>query len=107
MINNFILKDKNSINLIVKLKEKKEKEKEDQTNKNGKMTQINQNIVIVESLRMVKWLCVKILIVKNNGSIDLVLKRKNCRINGSVKIVDKKDERFFIFFEFDITLFFY
>jgi hypothetical protein len=70
------------------------------------MTLINLNIAIVEKPRLVKWLCAKILIAKSNGSIDLVLRRKNYQINGFVKIVDKKDERLFIFFEFDITLFF-
>ena len=106
MTNNYTQKVKNSINLILNSKVKKEKEKEDLQSKNGKMTLINLNIVIVENLHMVKWLCVKIPTAKSNGSIDPVLKRKNYLINGFVKIVDKKDERLFIFFEFDITLFF-
>lgn len=36
-------------------KVKKGKRKAEQTNKNGKMTQTNQNIVIVESLRLERW----------------------------------------------------
>ena len=66
---------------------------------------MSQSIVIVVSLLMVKWLCVKIHIVKKNGSIDLVFRRQNYPKNGIVKSADKKDERLFIFFEFDITYF--
>ena len=90
----------------MKLKVKKGKEKVDLPNKNGKMTLINQNIVIVERLHTVKWSCVKIRTAKDNGSINLVSSKKNYLINGFAEIVGKKDERLFIFFEFDITLFF-
>jgi hypothetical protein len=44
----------------------------------------NQNIVIVREDHLVRWLCVRIFIVKNNGFIFNVLIRKIYQRNGSV-----------------------
>lgn len=54
-INSCFLEDKNMRKWTSIRKVKKGKRRAKQTNKNGKMIQINQNIVIVESLHLVRW----------------------------------------------------
>ena len=58
-------------------------------------------VIVVEGL-LVKWLCVKIFIAKNNGFIFNVLIKKIYLKNGSVYNVKNKNKKQEIQFQEDI-----
>jgi len=90
---------KNTRKLNYSKEVKKEKRKAKLTKRNGKMILINQNIVTVGSLHLVRWLCAKTHTVKKNGFTVNALIRKNCLRNGIAKNVAKKSERDFYLFD--------
>ncbi len=57
------------------------------------MILFNVNIVSVENLRLERWSCVKIRIVKNNGSIQNAFNKKIYLRNGTAHNAKNKSKK--------------